>query len=67
MTREAFPRVSFGIIVLNGEPFVRYTLRALYPYAHQIIIAEGAAPGARNIATSDGHSRDGTLDTLHLF
>src|SRR3546814_9140868 len=58
------PRITFGMIVLNGEPFLRYNLRSLYPYAHQIIVAEGAAPGARNIATPQGHSRDGTLEVL---
>ncbi len=61
------PRISFGIIVLNGEPFVRYTLRALYPFAHEIIVVEGAAPGAATIATPDGHSLDGTLQTLRDF
>ncbi len=61
------PRVTFGIIVLNGEPFTKYALRALYPYAHEIIVAEGAAPGARNIANPDGHSRDGTLEALRQF
>ena len=62
-----FPRISFGIIVLNGEPFIRYTLQALYPYAYEIIVVEGAAPGAKNIATADGHSRDATLETLRRF
>ena len=62
-----FPRITFGIIVLNGEPFIRYTLQALYPYAHEIIVVEGAAPGAKNIATADGHSRDTTLETLRQF
>lgn len=62
-----FPQVTFGIIVLNGEPFIRYTLRALYPYAHEIIVVEGATHGAKNIATSDGHSRDTTLSTLQQF
>lgn len=61
------PRITFGMIVLNGEPFLRYNLRGLYPYAHQIIIAEGAAPGARNVATPQGHSRDGTLEELRRF
>ena len=61
------PRISFGMIVLNGEPFLRYNLRALYPFAHEIIAVEGAAPAARNIAAPDGHSRDGTLDTLRDF
>ena len=44
------PRVSFGIIVLNGEPFTRYALRALYPFAHQIIVAEGASPHSAHAA-----------------
>jgi len=61
------PRISFGIIVLNGEPFNRYTLRALYPFAHEIIVVEGAAPGAANVATPDGHSLDGTLEVLQQF
>lgn len=61
------PRITFGIIVLNGEPFTKHVLRALYPFAHQIIVAEGAAPGARNIATADGHSRDGTLEEIRRF
>jgi len=63
----ASPRITFGIIVLNGEPFIRYTLRALYPYAHEIIVVEGATHGAKNVATPDGHSRDTTLATLHQF
>jgi hypothetical protein len=61
------PRVTFGIIVLNGEPFTRYCLRALYPFAHEIIVVEGAAPAAHCIAREDGHSSDGTLDVLHTF
>ena len=31
---QPMPKVTFGIIVLNGEPFVRYCLRSLYPFAH---------------------------------
>ena len=61
------PRITFGIIVLNGEPLTRYCLRSLYPFAHEIIVAEGAAPGAAAIATPDGHSTDGTLGVLKDF
>ncbi len=61
------PKISFGIIVLNGEPFTRYCLRQVYPYAHQIIVVEGAAPSAFAIATPDGHSTDGTLQVLRDF
>lgn len=61
------PGITFGMIVLNGEPFLRYNLRALYPFAHQIVVVEGAAPAAAGLATVDGHSTDGTLDTLRYF
>jgi hypothetical protein len=61
------PRITFGMIVLNGRPFVRYNLRALYPFAHEIIVVEGATPGAASVATPDGHSTDGTLETLYRF
>ncbi len=61
------PRVTFGIIVLNGEPFTPYCLRTLYPFAHQIVVVEGACSAAAGIATPDGHSTDGTLETLDRF
>jgi len=60
-------RITFGMIVLNGEPFVRYNLRALYAFAHQIIVVEGACPAAIAVATPAGHSRDSTLSTLRQF
>lgn len=63
----ALPLITFGMIVLNGEPFLRYSLRSLYPFAHQIIVVEGASPDAKNIATSTGHSTDNTLATLRDF
>ncbi len=55
------------MIVLNAEPFILYNLRSLYPYAYQIIIVEGAAYAASQIATKDGHSSDSTLATIQLF
>jgi hypothetical protein len=61
------PRVTFGIIVLNGEPFTRYCLRSLYPFAHQIIVVEGGHEDTRAVATEDGHSIDGTLEALQRF
>lgn len=60
-------QITFGMIVLNGEPFIKYNLRTIYPYAHQLIVVEGAAPSAECISTSKGHSRDGTLKALHEF
>ena len=64
---KPMPRVTFGIIVLNGEPFTRYCLRAIYPFAHEIIVVEGGHEDTRAVATPDGHSVDGTLDTIRRF
>lgn len=61
------PAITFGIIVLNGEPFLRYNLRAIYPFASQIIVVEGASLKATHMATSDGHSIDDTRETLRRF
>ena len=61
------PRITFGIIVLNGEPFTRYCLRSLYPFAHEIIVVEGGHSDTRSVCTPDGHSVDGTLESLHRF
>lgn len=61
------PRITFGIIVLNGEPFTRYCLRSLYPFAHQIVVVEGGHEDTQAVATPDGHSVDGTLGTLRRF
>ncbi len=61
------PRITFGMIVLNGEPFTRYNLRSIYPWAHQIIVVEGACQAAAAVATPDGHSIDDTLEVLHRF
>lgn len=61
------PAITFGMIVLNGMPFLPYNLRALYPFAHQIIVVEGASPGGAVVAAPTGHSRDGTLEELQRF
>lgn len=57
-------KITFGIIVLNGEPFTRFCIDALYKHAHEIIISEGACPASASVAGSDGHSSDGTLEVL---
>jgi hypothetical protein len=67
MSSNSRPKVTFGIIVLNGEPFTRYCLRALHPFAHEIIVVEGATASASAIATPAGHSTDDTLETLKRF
>jgi len=61
------PRVTFGMIVLNGQPFIRHNLGAIYPFAHQIIVVEGACRAAAALSTTSGHSTDGTLEELRAF
>ncbi|HEY6192863.1 MAG TPA: glycosyltransferase family A protein [Bacteroidota bacterium] len=60
-------RISFGMIVLNGEPFIKYNLENLYPHAHEILIVEGAVERAWHAATSDGHSLDRTVEIIRSF
>lgn len=64
---KQYPRISFGMIVLNGAPFLRYNLRSIFPFAYEIIVGEGAVPGAAASATADDHSLDTTLETLYAF
>ena len=67
MRHRKYPKISFGMIVLNGLPFIKYNLKGLYPYAHQIIVVEGACRSASSIADKNGHSNDGTLEELKIF
>lgn len=60
-------KITFGIIALNAQPFLEYNLSALYPFAHQIIVVEGATRAAASLATKDGHSNDDTLQMLKQF
>ena len=60
-------KISFGIIVINGEPFIKYNLENLYPRAHQILIVEGAVEKYRHAATPDGHSLDDTVRIIREF
>ncbi len=62
-----YPKITFGIIVLNGEPFTRYCLRSIYQFAYEIIVVEGGHEDTKSVCTPDGHSIDGTLETLYRF
>lgn len=55
------------MIVLNSEPFIHYQLASIYPYAHEIIIVEGAVEKFSHAATPDGHSTDRTLEVIANF
>ena len=67
IAKDLISRITYGMIVLNGEPFISYNLQSLYPFAHQIIVVEGATPSAAGVATKDGHSKDNTLNALRQF
>lgn len=67
MSIPGLPRITFGMIVLNGEPYIRSNLRALYPFAHEIIVVEGACRAASSVSTPEGHSTDGTLEALRRW
>lgn len=67
MSKLILPKITFGIIVLNGEPFTSYCLRSIYPFAHEIIVVEGGHEDAKSVCTPDGHSIDGTLESLKRF
>ena len=67
MIKNDFPKISFGIIVLNGEPFIKYCLRSLYQFSYEIVIVEGGHEDAKSVCTVDGHSIDSTLETLYTF
>ena len=55
------------MIVVNGEPFIKYNLENLYPHAHEILIVEGAVEKYKHAATSDGHSLDDTVKIIREF
>ena len=60
-------KISFGIIVVNGEPFIKYNLENLYPHAHEILIVEGAVEKFKHASTPDGHSLDNTVKIIKEF
>ncbi|MBN2136632.1 MAG: glycosyltransferase [Sedimentisphaerales bacterium] len=61
------PRFSFVMIVLNGMPLIEYSLKAIYDFAHEIIIVEGAVEKCMFAAGADGGSIDGTAEFIESF
>jgi hypothetical protein len=61
-------KISFGIIVVNGMPWIRLVLESLYKHAHSICIAEGATVNWRDTnGFTTPRSTDGTLDAIRNF
>lgn len=58
-------KLTFGIIVLNGDFFLKQVLESIYPFAHAICIAEGPVTYWRNKGVMQ--STDDTLTILRDF
>jgi len=55
------------MIVLNGMPFIEYSLKSVYDFAYEIIIVEGAVENCMFAANPDGSSTDGTVEFIKSF
>ncbi len=60
-------KISYVMIVLNGMPFIEFSLKAIYDSAHEIIIVEGAVKDCMFAANRDGSSLDGTVEFIESF
>lgn len=59
------PKITFAIIILNGDFVLHELLTSIYPYAHKIVVSEGSVGywKEKGITTST----DQTNDILHSF
>jgi glycosyltransferase involved in cell wall biosynthesis len=60
-------KISFGMIVFNGDTFLREVLESIYDFAFEIIIVEGPDQNALPMAGPDGASRDRTMEIIENF
>lgn len=60
-------KISFVMIVLNGMPFIKASLKSIYKEAYEIIIVEGAIEKALFAADNKGHSIDGTINFIKEY
>ena len=60
-------KISYVIIVLNGMPFIEFSLKAIYKSAYEIIIVEGAVKTCMFAAKPNGSPVDGTSEFLNSF
>jgi hypothetical protein len=58
-------KISFGMIVFNGDYVLRQNLESIYPFAHEIVIAEGPVQHYQNLGFSC--STDNTVDIIKSF
>ena len=58
-------KIAFGIIVFNGNYVLKEVLESIYPYANQILIAEGPVQFWQDEGYSQ--SMDGTIELIDNF
>lgn len=58
--------ITYGMIVVDGMPFIKHQLNLIYPHAHQIIICEGG-DNTWNKINGYRKSQDGTIDFIKSF
>ena len=58
-------KISFGIIVFNGDHVLEQAIKSVYPYAHQILISEG--PVSYWQSKGFNSSNDSTIDIIKNF
>ena len=58
-------KMSFGMIVFNGDHVLKENLESLYPFAHQIIITEGPVDHYRKLGYTT--STDDTVNIIKSF
>lgn len=58
-------KIAFGLITYNGNFVLDAVLETIYPFAHQICIAEG--PVGYYVQKGHKHSTDGTIELIKGF
>jgi glycosyltransferase involved in cell wall biosynthesis len=67
MSARARSKFSFGMIVFNGDFFLRQCLDGVYDFAHEIVVIEGADRVSQPFANPDGTSTDQTWEILQNY
>jgi len=61
-------KISFCIIVCNGDDFIYECLESIYPHAHSICISEGATENWMNVhGWENPRSKDATIELIKKF
>ncbi len=67
MKKDNKIKISFGMIVFNGEEFLKQVLDSIYEDAYEIVIVEGADKNGMFAANPDGSSTDNTVCIIRNY